>query len=651
MLTKETFWELWQLIKDGTSTGDLTTAVEAIALSEKTVAENYFSNVVDQFTFSSTDYTRLRSFLRDWYASHRTISTQATSLSDPYGMPNDELDILFQSFGYDLSSGIKNPVGNEPLLEKVNFFLDLVNLYHIKGTPQALVDVLQYYGINQVDIYEFFIQLDDRSGMDSSELVFKGDIVAGTSNDKSKIYLPYELLTVADPHWLYTASQIKQLNQITKINLPSKTPYFGVKPIYDETQLYAGAAIISRIIQDQYEDWQSTGVTPTADAFATITGDQISFLALYLSCVYLFNQIWNVGFTGDNFLCYDGTSSEAIDILNEFTFATRRPFTRANQRQRIFEYYDLFTRVDSRNFLQSRNDAGNILALLNPTYKSNLDARADPLVDILGVLLLDVGSWIRANVSPVFLNLSHMVFGINSLFSDLRKVIDFFKPYRARLIALETLEFNNPLFETIIVEDDLGTIDVEIQQHDFLTGDSTPCCTEDIDSTSPSTICLDSTTSLVYSRDTYDCGSYFDIGAVTDLPRELFIDYEETIQDTLTCIPGIDTSTPIVIDSTTSAFVTPNDLVKDATSSITIDFETNELANIAALDSTSPVFNASGSMDYWQSGGFSNFDAGGSFDCTTNFDFVEIRIEQFFGHLLQEGGDFLLQEGGDALLL
>jgi len=75
LLTRDTYWEIWQLIKDGTSVGDLTTAVEAIALAEKTVSENYFSNVVDQVSFSSADYVRLRSFLRDWYATHRTITT------------------------------------------------------------------------------------------------------------------------------------------------------------------------------------------------------------------------------------------------------------------------------------------------------------------------------------------------------------------------------------------------------------------------------------------------------------------------------------------------------------------------------------------------------------------------------------------------
>jgi len=644
LLTRETYWAIWQLIKDETTVDDLTTAVQAISLSEKTIAESYFSNVIDQFTFSSDDYTRLRNFMRDWYATHRTISTQAVSLSDPYGMPNSELDILFQSFGYDLSASLKNPIGNEPLLSKVNFFLDLVNLYHIKGTPQVLVDVLQYYGINQLDIYEFFLQLEDRADKTQGDLVFKGDIVAGTSNDKTKIYVDYELLTLGDPHWVYTSQQIKQLNQQLNLNLPSKTPYFGVKPIFTESQLYAGVAILVRIIQDQYETWDKTGVKPTQDGSSTLTGDQLSILTLYLSCIYLFNKIWSVGFFWDNFICYDGTSDpflEVTTILDEFDYITRRPISRADQRQRIFEFYDAFTRVDSRNFLQSKNDAGAILGILNPTFKNTIDSLAQSDVVILQSLLLDVGRWIRANLSPVFMNISHIIFGIGNIFSDLKDVINFFKPYRARLIPLETLEFLNPLFESIVVEDRLGTITVEPQFHDFVTGDSAPCCTDEtIDSTDSSTVCLDGTADLFYSRETYDCGSYYDIGAVTDIRKEVEIEYQDTIQDTLTCMPGIDTSTTIVIDSTTTAYVTPDDLV-----------ESGILESPISVDSTSIIDTTSLEPMYYQSGGFSNFDAGGTFDCTTNFDYVQITVEFVDSFLLTEDGGYLLQENGGRIIL
>ena len=157
--TIDDFWKILAEIQ-GEST-DLTEAVKAIAQNEKTTAERLFGTIIDQPAFNSQDYQRLRSFLRDLYAAHRSVTSFQANISDVYQMPNDQLDDLFQSFGYDLSSSLKNATNNEAPLNKVNFFLDLVNLYKIKGTPQAVVDVLQYYGIVDVDLYESTMDVMD----------------------------------------------------------------------------------------------------------------------------------------------------------------------------------------------------------------------------------------------------------------------------------------------------------------------------------------------------------------------------------------------------------------------------------------------------------------------------------------------------------
>jgi len=129
----EDFWKLLEEIQ-GQST-DLTDAVKSIAKNEKTVSETLFTNIIDQASYNSQDYERNRSFLRDWYAAHRSLTKYQSNISDVYQMPNDQLDDLFQSFGYNYSTSIKDPVSNNPTLNKINFFLDLVNLYKIKGTP------------------------------------------------------------------------------------------------------------------------------------------------------------------------------------------------------------------------------------------------------------------------------------------------------------------------------------------------------------------------------------------------------------------------------------------------------------------------------------------------------------------------------------
>jgi hypothetical protein len=616
------FWQIWNDLMG--LDNNLVKSLDSIAKSNQKTANEFFARVIDTIAHNSPDYTRLRAWLRDWYASHRTISTFQQNVSDVYELPNDQLDDLFQSFGYDLSTSIRDPVTNESLLIKLNFFLDLVNLYKKKGTPQTMVDVLQYYGINELDIYEFDLQFDDRPQKDPEDLTFKGTIVAGTTGDTSPLYLPYDLLTLGDPHWLQKEADIRQLYNTNNINFPSRSPYFAVKPLFDERSLYGSISILVRTVQDQYFNWKNNGVLPEENAVASITGDQVSLLALYLSCIYIFNQEYSVGTPGKSFICYDGTSTDTSIILDEFDYYNKfKPDSRADQRVKLREYYDLFSRVTPRNFLQNPTDARDVLAVLDPGFKANLDLLVSPRLEILCSLLNDLGEWVRANISFGFINLGYILCGFVSLVSTMGDVINFWKPYRARLIPIEMLEFKSRLTESIIVEDRLATIDVEHTIHDFLTGDSAPCCGQD------ATSCFDATSApQFHSRDYYDCGSYHDIGAVTDIPRELFIELHDSIHDGLNCVPADLDSTSIVTsiinsDTTTVYFL-------DTTSGDTlVEF-----------------------TDYYQSGGFADFDSEGAFDCTHGFDLVNIEVQQFnVRYLVQEdGGNIVLEDSTGSLL-
>ncbi len=534
------FWKILASIQGETT--DLTEAVDAIAKNEKTTSQRLMDTVIDQIAYNSPDWTRLKEFFRDWNAAHRTVTSFQANISDIYEIPNDQLDELFRSFGYDLSAILKNPIGNEAPAIKINFFLDLVNLYKRKGTPQALLDVLQYYGITDIDIYELQLQLEDRPSKTLTDLVFKGKVVTGTSGDPTPIYLPFNFLTATDPHWLQTEAQLRNLLATNKIDFPSQSPYFAVKPLFDEEQTDAATGILIRRVQDQYDVWDAAGqpdegliaVLPQ-DAVITITGDTVSMLTLYLSTIYTFNKEFDVGSPTDRFICYDGTNTDSVDIMDEFRDITGRVYTRAEWKTQWGIYLDTFSRIISSNFLQTSTDGGDVLAVLHPSVKTTLDGLATDNITVLGTLLRDLGEWVRSNISFGFINMSYILFGLDSLFAELSDVIDFFKPYRTRIIPLEMIQLANRLFNSIIVEDSYYT-DVAWDIHDFMTGDSIPCCTEEsIDSTAVATICVDSTADLFYSRETYDCGSWFDLGAVTDMPQELFIDIEDDIYDALRC--------------------------------------------------------------------------------------------------------------------
>lgn len=563
------FWKLLQEIQ-GTST-DLTDSLKAIAKNQKTVSETLFSNIIDQAAYNSRDYQRIRSFLRDWYAAHRSLTSYQSNINDIYQMPNDQLDELFQSFGYDLSATLRDPITNTPPLNKINFFLDLVNLYKIKGTPQALLNVLQYYGLVDVDIYEMSLQFEDRDTRDNTNLIFKGKVITGTTGDTSPLYLPFDLLTQEDPHWMQTESQIRTLFDNNLINFPSQTPYFAVKPLFDEEATDAATGILQRKVQDEYDIWESAlfpAEDSTAvldqDAVISVLGETCSLLTLYLSCIYIFNKEFTVGSPALDFICYDGTNTLSADIIAEFRDLTDKPDDRADAKEKYAQYLETFTRDISENFLQTHSDAGLVLGTLNPTIKTALDNLSTDNITLLGTLLTDLGEWVRTNISYGFINMSYILFGMDSLFNNLREVIDFFKPYRARLIPLELIQLRNRLFNTIIVEDDFY-FDENLIFHDFLVGDSTACC-------------ADSTCSDLYSpREYYDCGSYHDIGAVMD---DFSITYNEIIHDYLAC-PGYDSTGYVISEFSYSA------LSGEGTSVTIITDGTTIIDSTSLIDSTS----------------------------------------------------------------
>jgi hypothetical protein len=589
MFTIADFWKIFTAVSGGTT--DLTDVTKALAQSSQATANKYFTNVIDQIPFNTNDYIRLRSFLRDLYATHKTMTTLGTKITDPHSLSNEHLDELFRSFGYNYSPQLKG-IDNNPLDSKIRFFLDLVNLYKIKGTPQSVLEVLQYYGVTELDIFEFWLQVDE-----GGSLVFRGDPVIGTTVNASQINFPYEFLTDNDPHWFQTQSQILQLNQINKINLPSKSPYIGIQPI---TQPGAESAILCRTIIDQYESWLSSGILPSQDAEISLLGVNVSLLELYLGIVYTYNKEYVSGIdTTGNIICYDGTNTDPTDILTEYnSLINSIPTSRENQRESLAEYYDLFTIAQSSYFLQTRNDAGTILNTVNPSLKTSIDGLSDSNVVVLNSLLKDLANWVRANIGFGFINLGFILSGMQALFDELKPVIDFFKPYRARLVVLEAIQFKHRLFSSIIIEDRLEPLSTTDEFYDYITGNSIPCA-------------LDSTTPLYYSRESYDCGSYFDIGAATDIRKVFDLHYREEIHDHLPC-PSSDT-TGFVVSET-------------------------------LIDTTAE-------FQFYQTGGFRNFDEIGSFDCTYGFDAVFIDLLSAGNFLLQENGALLLQENGARIIL
>lgn len=594
------FWDILRSA-NGANPSSLTDTLNAEAKDQDARSDIYFGNVIDQLSYNTADYKRLRKFLVDLYSAHKTVVKTTSTLSDPYSMSNSDLDELFRSFGYNYSVTLRDYDEN-PLSTKVALMLDLVNLYKVKGTPQALVDVLQYYGLAEVDIFEFFLRLES-----NTSLIFRGNAIAGTTVNPGVLNVEYPEFTDSDPHWLYTEAQILALHNIEKINLPSKAPYIGIRPVIDTEG--PESAILSRRIQDQYEVYSGGGTLPQNAEIRTTAGIS-SLLGLYLGVLYVFNTYFPTGVDGDLFLCYDGTDTNFVQIKSDYESLTSQPKTREGILIRLDAYYDQYTRIQPSNFLQNLTDAKNILSVLDPTLKTDIDdlLTTDFPIDVLSSLINDLSIWVRNNIGFGFINFAYMVDGLSAFFKDLKPVVNFFKPYRARFILFEALQFRNRLFNSLVLEDVLGTIEIEHKVYDYATADGIPCCALNIDSTDVQTICIDSdstSTNIYYQRDTYDCGSYFDLGIVSDIPVEMQFQIEDEITDGLMCIPYDATNAGIIIDNIeVSGDITP---FTDETSNTNVNYV------------------------HIQTGGMADYDYGGTFDCVAGQDLCVIIIEDVTG--------------------
>lgn len=591
MFSLESYWKILNYL-GGTSVIDLDINTQILSSSEQSISLNLFVNTIDQIPHMTDDYKRLKNFLVNWYASHRTMITTQKQSHDVFSMPDKSLTELLNSFGFIFSTSTLS------FLTKANFFLDLVNLYKVKGTPQTLIDVLQYFGLTDIDLAEYWLEKNS-----SGNLVFKSEKYLPTGVlDIEFSDILFDEMTRNDPHWMLSESQINNLLLVNKIGLPSKSPYFSIRPRYDLSTLKAIISIISRRVQDYYDTYSSGG-TLVKDIKLSQLNLYASFLDLYLACIYSFNTVYNrtTGSDDNLFYCYDGTSVIATEsIIDQYDDLTTRVFaasptvneSRSTRDVRLTRFYDLFTRNMSTNFLTSSNTAGSILNTTNSILYDTINVyiTSGNGSDLLSYLFNDLNAWVVNNIGPGYPNITATMFGLGSLL-ELNKIINFFKPYHARMFKLEfALIVDEPLQDQLIMEDLVINNPIETIV-DFDTADSTACLT-----------CVDGTSvsdcDFYYSREKYDCGSQFDIGVSIDTDPII------GVQDEITDYQNFH---------------------HDETSSNS--YEQILFTDTANLDSTSSFCDGTASLTVVMAGGWTDFDRGGIFDGQHGNDVVEIYIQ------------------------
>jgi len=479
----------------GESVPDLDTNLIATAEDSKAKATTLFTESIDQVAHTTDDYIRLKNFLIPWYSSLKAFPSTMKNVSDIRIMPDDHLNELFRSFGF--TEGLSEI----PISSKVDFFYDLVNLYKIKGTPESIERAMAYFGIPDVDIMEFWLQFNE-----DRNLVFRPELLTNYGNNDSVQDLGFNYVINRDPHWMLTEEAVIQLFENNKIAFPSKTPYFGIRPT---TQLVGNIinpimCLLTRIVLDQYAEHEA-GNPPAKDTRIPVIDIMVSILDLYLSVIYAMSIIYPKTFDPTALYTYvyngdfiDSTSGVEItytEIIDQFNELIKRlpsrkeydpindldviiPATRKEVADQLPIFNRFFTKLRSENFLTSSNTAGVVLEETNSDLKKVVDDNFD--LDngeyILQLLVKSLINWLKVNISQATPNLLVSMFGF-SVLTYILDIINFFKPYRARLVVIDdTFTIQLPALDSVITEDSFDPEAIGITEtiYDFDTGDSSP---------------------------------------------------------------------------------------------------------------------------------------------------------------------------------
>ncbi len=281
-------------------------------------------------------------------------------------------------------------------------------------------------------------------------------------------------MTTDDPHWYYTESQIENLCLTNSIKLPSKSPYFSLTSNFYINRITSAMALMSKVVRDEYERY-SISLPLYKNLLIKNCGIFSSLLDVYIATVYSFIKIYGPGNVHSNSLLnlfsynlpleYDSTNSENIPVPINLDIIHKSyideilvpPVSRIDQKTRIEYLKTIWEYQTTLYFLQNENDAENILTLLSPEIKEYCDLKISLSEEnnLVYSLISTLNDWIKIYISTDVPSIIIFILGF-SYDNEINKIIDFFKPYRARLAFIDEIYvFKDRLHESIVSEDSL----------------------------------------------------------------------------------------------------------------------------------------------------------------------------------------------------
>ena len=289
-------------------TGGLDINMVNIAITTRNETKILFKNVIDQISFNTNDYNKLRRFIIDWYSSFRTFLKLQHLSKDPFSMSKPLLDVALKSFGWTDRSEITStdPFGNvtinSELIREKNLkaalLLALVDIYKKKGSPQSIVELLNFIGISDVSIYEWWLYRERMGSGVNGDLYLEAHRATNTNDDtvekmlQTNRYLSYEeFKRIAGPHWYYTEEKIKETDDaLEHLSLPSIMPYFSIAVYFHFSKVQQLAAFLNKICNDMFIKYIQSDINDEKIIYLQEFDSSVSVLELYLGFLYSYHR-------------------------------------------------------------------------------------------------------------------------------------------------------------------------------------------------------------------------------------------------------------------------------------------------------------------------------------------------------------------------